>query len=406
MSLEDRIKHTGEHLLGSLEYDPERSDRITERIVVRARQRRQRAAAGLGAGVVVVIGGLIVLSVERAPSPGPVAAAPEQPIVTLAEMVTTSVAATLTVPATTAVRSKDSVVPTSSAEPADQTVVAPISDDAPLLFTAMHDGRTQAIDLADGTAHEVTDASASGPGEESPIRRATDSSGSFRFDLSADPIDVCGQRALAVTDGTGAPVDVALPPAASDLLVSDDGSVGLLHVADCADPANVVWHLVQFAAADPTAAPIEVPDGDWPTELSADGQFAIVGDDDGVSIVALPGGELLWSTDANCGDLRADAATGFLIGTAGFAALANCEGHERLIVAELPSPPVSIPIEGCAALAVLDILDRDGSVATDNWMTVHDVTAGKAWVVSDHGVTEAIDVGAKVWWQQPEPAGA
>ena len=59
MSLEDRIKHTGEHLLGSLEYDPERSDRITERIVVRARQRRQRAAAGLGAGVVVVIGGLI-----------------------------------------------------------------------------------------------------------------------------------------------------------------------------------------------------------------------------------------------------------------------------------------------------------------------------------------------------------
>lgn len=410
MTLEDRIRDTGEHLLGSLEHRPDLPQRIHQRVEHRAHQRRQRAAAGLGAGVVVVLGGLVVLNVDRdGTSPG-LAASPSTPSISSMIASTTAVLApTTTLPATSSYEPVTTLAPaTTPVAAAPATVVVPLGDGAPTLYTATVDRSEQwGIDLASGLPAGVDlSATPTGPASLSPASGAT-----FELDRS-DPAaqDRCGQDPVVATVASGETI-TGFPTHAAEMTLSRDGSTGLIRYAPCPEagtlavdgpPSQAVeWQLAWFRTDDPTAA-LNALAGHW-GEPGDDGRYILLEDDsaaplgivDTRSDGSLP---LLPLLPDGCESPGKDLDAGYLIGTDGSAALAWCDGHVSLVAGPIGAATVVRSLDGCGENSSLSVLDPTIGSFEQNWFAVTDNDAKRAWVVGGEVTSEAIPVADLVAW--------
>ena len=398
MSLEDRIKHTGEHFLGSFDTDPALPRLIEERFALRMRRRRQRAAAGLGVGAVVVFGGLAVVNGQRGTAP-PVAAPTDAPAeVTLVPTTAEPVAATSTAPTsmlgvTTTMAAVAETAPPSTPPP---TVVAPIADGAPMLYTASSGGSVVQIDLSTGGASDVTEAALKSV--VAPISAAVAAS----YVLAKDDAqrDRCGQGAL-----TGPAGGTPLPPYATSIEISDDGSRGFVEYLTCPEPGALAdgppvdggaTVVASFSPTDP-AVPLTPIDG-VPSllEVSADGRFLISRSGDELLVTDTIDGGTTSIVDG-CSSFRADPATGFLLGPDGFVALAWCDGEPAVLAGPIGAVE-QVRTPGCGTEADLAVRDDASPDLASGWFAVHDHAARTAWVVGPHGVSAPIPVGDEIAW--------
>ncbi len=412
MTLEDRIRDTGEHLLGSLEHRPDLPQRIHQRVEHRAHQRRQRAAAGLGAGVVVVLGGLVVLNVDRdGTSPG-LAAPPSTPSISSMIASTTAVLApTTTLPASSSYEPVTTLAPaTTPVEAAPATVVVPLGDGAPTLYTATLDRSEQwGIDLASGLPAGV-DRSAT-PTSSASLSPASGST--FELDR-ADPTaqDRCGQDPIVATVAGGETI-TGFPTHAAEMTLSRDGSTGLIRYASCPEAGTLAvdgppsqaaeWQLAWFRTDDP-AAVLNLLSGSW-GELSDDGRYILLEDSSRApaGIVDTGSGTSMPLLPDGCESPRKDPDTGYLIGTDGSAALAWCDGHVSLVAGPIGAATVVRSLDGCGENSSLSVLDPTIGSFEQNWFAVTDNDAKRAWVVGGEVTSEAIPVADLVAWH---PLGA
>jgi len=408
--LEDRIKNTGEHFLGTFDPTPDLQERIAERVELRARQRRQRAATGLGAGVVVVLGGLVVLNVRAESGPGASASAPNtRPAIesfltsTTVAVVGSIVATAAPQVATTFSRPQHTSAPAPTTSSAPSTVVPPMSPDAPTLFTddgGAGTGMMRSIDLSSGVA---ADAPLALP-EEISSRRTTSASG-LRYDLrpAAEAGMPCGGPGLVVTNG-GTDTATALPTEVTDFELSDDGRVGLLAYPDCPAGATAPVGMLhgRFDPDHPEqgVTPIDLPDLG---ELNADGHYLAVGTDASFGVVDLHTGADV-ALPPGCGSVRPDPSTGYFVGPDEFAALGVCDGATSLLGGPIEAITIVRQLPGCSQNAALKVRTTDAPSA--DWFAVLDVDRRQAWVVGPDAVSEAFDVGDKIWWTEAADSGS
>ncbi len=414
MSLEDRIRNTGEHFLGTFDSDPGLPQLIEDRLALRMRRHRQRTAVGIGVGAVVVFGGLAVVNADRGSAP-PLAATQEQPAefsaATTAPPPSTEAVqpspgtdAATTDPATSepaTIRTLATVAEPSTAPPAAApTVVPPMADDAPMLYTAAPGTGISQIDLSTGRSELGVKGSLAA---STPARADVASSYVLARSAPDTERDRCGQFPLG---GPGTETEGSqLPAFAAALVISDDGTRGFVESASCPEPGTLAGGplvdpgdttIAGFSPGDPTAPLTEILRGSSLLEASADGRFVLTGSSDGLEVTDTTTGTTA-AIGTGCTSFRSDPATGFLVGADGFAALAWCDGDPAVLAGRLDSITTSW-LSTCGEESVLAVRDANPAEPSTNWFAVHDPVAATAWIVSEHGVSPPIPVGAEVAW--------
>ncbi len=413
MSLEDQIHNTGEHFLGSFSPDPDLSERISQRVAGRARQRRQRAAAGLGAGVVVVLGGLVALNVQRPGGPGPAASgAPTSAVAEVPAFVvsTTALASPqVPAPATTLEVRDDDVLPASTQPPptaapseaAELTTVgaqAVASDPGgAVLYTAgagpeSTSGRTldpvtgeerATFTLGEPTSRP-TPKVAAGSYVYSLVRSAPSSGAGTEADL-----DPCGQLPLSVdsaSDGT-AVAGAALPLRAAQLTISASGTRAVILAAPCAsadDPLSLLAFdphqprqapsaLATIALGDPPAILDFSDDGDWLAVVGADGALLF-------DVAAGTSGDLL---PAGCSMLAADRTVGPFTHARVITVVADCSGTVSLLSGQ-PGAITTVATYDDFGTSLELVLD-DAAIADPlaGWAAVTDLASSQTAVLGN-----------------------